>query len=639
VTYSEATAARCAPPPDVAVRLIRQHFLIREDRLCFAPPWDSIACPIDPRDDLEAILRAHLCGPDGAPAVRVRWVKDSEGKAGFTDPGHWRTGSYSPAKDGTTVYLVIDFDGSEDHSAPLADPLAVVLTVYFLAESLGLACYLESSRSGKGWHLWIFFNKPVPASLARRLGFLLAPKDAVLAHGKLASPEAGKGIEVFPKNDRVSGVGIGTQVWLPWYYDSKPGGNQFYRPSPGGGLTPFAPDRLKTATVAEVEEAIRRLEQKGKAQAHAAPVNGEFQSWRVEALGRLPLEDVYGDLLTGKRQGRGWLEARDPNSPSGDRDPSAGVSDGTGDCERGRFKSFIDGRNLSVFDFLVERDRAPGFREALRLVADLSGVPLPNGRVPPGGEGQHRTATAVQIIRDYFAERYRPLFKRGHAIYCADGNEVPMGIACALPDSTVIARLREACDAPRYQGGALKEGALPGFFTKWAKVSWGDLLLGLKDEDEVELGQDCPAPEEFRRMVRDVLVQEVVLGDVIGHTGVRQTERNSLIGWCQKFAKPGPWRSIRGKKCWCKLVEGEGGEITLKVAIRPELFAQVAADRRLRSMPSNTFTRRAEKYGVGSTSRRDRPHGVSALVLADDLVADLVAGIPDEHDEPPGTTP
>src|SRR5205823_3062214 len=100
--------------------------------------------------------------------------------------------------------------------------------------------------------------------------------------------------------------------------------------------------------------------------------------------------------------------------------------------------------------------------------------------------------------------------------------------------------------------GGINYNALPGFFARWAKVAWGDLLLGLQEEDATDRGEDCPAREEFRRLVRAVLVQEVVLGDVIGHTGVTQTERNSLIGWCAKLAKAGPWRTIRGKRCWCK---------------------------------------------------------------------------------------
>jgi hypothetical protein len=71
------------------------------------------------------------------------------------------------------------------------------------------------------------------------------------------------------------------------------------------------------------------------------------------------------------------LECRDPWSPTGDRDPSAGVADGTGQAERAQFHSFVSGKSLSVFDFLIARGIAADFRVAREKVAELSGVPLP----------------------------------------------------------------------------------------------------------------------------------------------------------------------------------------------------------------------------------------------------------------------
>lgn len=121
----------------------------------------------------------------------------------------------------------------------------------------------------------------------------------------------------------------------------------------------------------------------------------ELRSWRERALARLDLHAVYGEWLTGKDRGNGWLECRDPASSSGDRHPSAGVADGTGKAERGRFKSFRDGRAISVFDFLVERGRCADVAAALRFVADLAGEPLPSRR----GRGQPEAL-------DAFAERW-----------------------------------------------------------------------------------------------------------------------------------------------------------------------------------------------------------------------------------------
>jgi hypothetical protein len=97
------------------------------------------------------------------------------------------------------------------------------------------------------------------------------------------------------------------------------------------------------------------------------------------------LELVYGTWLTGSVHGSGWLECRDPASPTGDQNPSASVADGTGEAERGAFHSFITGKTLSVFDFLVAHGGAIDFKAARAQVAQLSRVPEPTP--PPAGPG------------------------------------------------------------------------------------------------------------------------------------------------------------------------------------------------------------------------------------------------------------
>jgi hypothetical protein len=210
-----------------------------------------------------------------------------------------------------------------------------------------------------------------------------------------------------------------------------------------------------------------------------------------------------------------------------------------------------------------------------------------------------------------------------------------MGEACAVPDSDLIARLAGAADAPR-QNGAVKWNSLPGFFKNWAKVAWGDLLRSLPEEDDADPAATAPAREEFRRMVRDALLSEVTLGDVIGKSAVTQTERRSLIGWCVKFAKPGNWQSIRSKCCWCKPRILPGREVRLMVAVRHGLFAQVRADRRLCDLTATTFARRAKRYGVGDSTRADRPGGEAGVVLAADFLDELTASLPDDPEDDPG---
>ncbi len=245
----------------------------------------------------------------------------------------------------------------------------------------------------------------------------------------------------------------------------------------------------------------------------------------------------------------------------------------------------------------------------------------------PGPDGPR---LGVEIIVAYYRDRYQPLFRTGNSVWTADGREVLMSEATAVSDSDLIAQLALASDAPTYRGGGINRNGLPGFFKTWGKVAWGDLLRSLPDQDTADLASDAPVCKEFRGLVRNALLTEVVLGDINGGSGPAQLERLSLVDWCVRFAKPGPWRSIRSKRVWCKCVEAEGGELVLMVAVRHELFAQLKADRRLCDMGPKQFTRRAAAYGVGTSTISDRPHGLSAVVLNTGFLAELTASLPDD---------
>ncbi len=110
------------------------------------------------------------------------------------------------------------------------------------------------------------------------------------------------------------------------------------------------------------------------------PSPSPWDAWRTKAVAAMPLDAVYGAWLTGATRGSGWLQCRDPDSATGDQNPSAGVADGTGEAERGAFHSFRTGATESVFDFLVRTGRAVDFRSACAIVAGLAGVPTPDGQ-------------------------------------------------------------------------------------------------------------------------------------------------------------------------------------------------------------------------------------------------------------------
>ena len=75
----------------------------------------------------------------------------------------------------------------------------------------GIDPLVERSRSGRGAHLWIFFDKPIPAALARRFGFALLEKGAEQVNLKSFKYYD----RMLPAQDTLSEGGLGNLIALP----------------------------------------------------------------------------------------------------------------------------------------------------------------------------------------------------------------------------------------------------------------------------------------------------------------------------------------------------------------------------------------------------------------------------------------
>jgi hypothetical protein len=109
--------------------------------------------------------------------------------------GKYRVGTYLLSPDGFTPFLVIDVD--------VRNP-ELVRKILKRLRKRGVSAYVERSKV-KGYHVWIFFNKPVLAWRARSFGRLVIKG--------LESPK----IELFPKQDSVRDEGLGNCIFLPLY--------------------------------------------------------------------------------------------------------------------------------------------------------------------------------------------------------------------------------------------------------------------------------------------------------------------------------------------------------------------------------------------------------------------------------------
>ncbi|CAE6715088.1 TOTE conflict system archaeo-eukaryotic primase domain-containing protein [Candidatus Nitrotoga fabula] len=117
--------------------------------------------------------------------------------------GEHTVGVYPLLEDDTCYFLAADFDEADWRE----DALAFMQS----CEELGVPAALEISRSGKGAHIWVFFDSRVLARDARRLGA------AIISHTcsrtrqlKLESYD-----RLFPNQDTMPKGGFGNLIALP----------------------------------------------------------------------------------------------------------------------------------------------------------------------------------------------------------------------------------------------------------------------------------------------------------------------------------------------------------------------------------------------------------------------------------------
>jgi superfamily II DNA or RNA helicase/very-short-patch-repair endonuclease len=130
------------------------------------------------------VIRWHLSGHDGEGQPFV-------------------AGVYPLLQDETCFFLAVDFDkvGWREDAAAFLEA----------CRHLDLPAALERSRSGRGAHVWFFFEEAIPATLARRLG------SHVLTETMERRPDIGLDSydRLFPNQDTMPQGGVGNLIALP----------------------------------------------------------------------------------------------------------------------------------------------------------------------------------------------------------------------------------------------------------------------------------------------------------------------------------------------------------------------------------------------------------------------------------------
>ena len=129
-------------------------------------------------------------------------------------------GLYVLNEDNTCHLLCTDFDDKNCEHGYKNDVLAFI----DVCRSWNIPCSVERSRSGNGAHVWIFFDNPVLAVKARRLGNAILT-EAMSRNGKISFKSYDR---FFPNQDSMPEGGLGNLVALPLQRNARKHGNSVF---------------------------------------------------------------------------------------------------------------------------------------------------------------------------------------------------------------------------------------------------------------------------------------------------------------------------------------------------------------------------------------------------------------------------
>jgi hypothetical protein len=246
--------------------------------ICEKPRIKCAVCPhrrFLPVND--EVIRWHLrgCDPDDHPFV---------------------AGVYPMLRNETCIFLAVDFDEADWR----ADANAFLET----CRCANLPAALERSSSGRGGHLWLFFDEAIPAAPARRLGSYL------LTETMEGRPDVGMDSydRLFPNRDTLPQGGFGKLIALPLQKGPREEGNSVFLDDL---FVPWADQWAFLASVRrigrdQIEGTVQDAERRGRVLGVRLPPqdDGEEEPWaappsrrRGEApiTGELPVEAVAAD--------------------------------------------------------------------------------------------------------------------------------------------------------------------------------------------------------------------------------------------------------------------------------------------------------------------------------------------------------
>jgi superfamily II DNA or RNA helicase len=239
--------------------------------ICEKPRIKCAECPhrrfLPVTDD---VIRWHLSGED---AQREPFV----------------AGIYPLLLDETCFLLAVDFDKADWQ----ADATAFLAACH----RLDVPAALERSRSGRGGHVWIFFEHAIPAALARRLGSLL------LTETMEGRPDVGLDSydRLFPNQDTLPQGGFGNLIALPLQKAARDRGHSVFldeRCVPWSDQWTFLSGVRKVGR-AQVEYLVHEAERRGRVLGVRLPPQeeGDDTPWATPPSRQRREPPLAGELL------------------------------------------------------------------------------------------------------------------------------------------------------------------------------------------------------------------------------------------------------------------------------------------------------------------------------------------------------
>jgi hypothetical protein len=169
-------------------------------------------------------------------------------------------GVYPLLTDNCCWFVALDFDNHNGQREPRGD----VSKFYAVCQTHEIPCYVLRSKSGAGYHCYIFFSQAVPAWKPRRVAVALLEKAQIIGNNSSFD-------RLFPSQDELSDhIPLGNLISLPFQGEAKLAGHTLFLDPTSELAAPYSDQIQVLKTIRKISEAdldqiIETWELEGKA--------------------------------------------------------------------------------------------------------------------------------------------------------------------------------------------------------------------------------------------------------------------------------------------------------------------------------------------------------------------------------------